>query len=141
MPTSNELSNEPLKIFNYGEMERDFTYIDDVIEIIFRLLTKPALSNPNFRKESPDPSTSWAPHKLFNVGNSKPINILKFIEILEKEIGKKAKKIFEPIQDGDVEKTYADTKSIKLWTDWEPKTSVHKGVNEFVIWYKKYFKK
>ena len=126
-----------IKVFNNGNMDRDFTYIDDVIEIIIRLIDKPATSHTNY-KEDPNPSISWAPHRIFNIGNSNKIALMKFIEILEDEIGIKAIKKFEPMQMGDVKSTYADTSKIEEWIGYKPKTELNFGINKFINWYKEY---
>ncbi len=129
---------KPIKVFNNGNMDRDFTYIDDVTEIIFRLIDKSASPDINFKKD-PNPSISWAPHRIFNIGSSKKIALMKFIEILEEEIGIKAIKKFEPMQMGDVKSTYADTSNIEKWIDFKPKTELKYGINKFISWYKEYY--
>ena len=128
----------PIKVFNNGDMDRDFTYIDDVIEIIFRLIDKPASPHINF-KDDPNPSISLAPYRIFNIGNSNKITLMKFIEILEDEIGIKAIKKFEPMQMGDVKSTFADTSKIEEWISFKPKTELKLGINKFVNWYRKYY--
>ena len=133
------INKKPLKIFNKGEMSRDFTYIDDVIECITRLIKKPAISNSSFNYISPESSSSWAPFRIFNIGNNKPIKLLEFIALLEKELGITAKKIFEPMQPGDIKNTAADTQKIYEWINYKPQTSLKKGIKEFVNWYKKYY--
>ena len=129
----------PLRIFNNGDMMRDFTYIGDVINVIINLIDKPALPNKNFNRNKPEPSTSWAPHRIFNIGNQEPIPLMDFIRSLEKEIGIKAKKSFEEFQQGDVKSTYASIDSLQEWIGYKPYTSIKKGVRDFVQWYKVYY--
>lgn len=135
------LNDETIKVFNYGKMKRDFTYIDDIIEGILRLLNNPPKLNPNWDKEKADPGTSSAPYKIYNIGNNKPIELMEFIEILEEKIGKKAKKEFLPMQDGDVPITYADVDDLIRDVDFKPDTSIRDGINKFVDWYKNYYNK
>ena len=134
------LNNNPIKIFNDGNMWRDFTYVDDVVSILIKLIDKPATSNKNFNKENPDPSSSWAPYKIFNLGNGKPVNILEFIKLLEIYIGKKAIKEFVPIQPGDVVKTLANNEAIVKYTNFAPEKNLNSGVEEFITWYKSFYK-
>ena len=133
------LENKPIKVYNYGEMRRDFTYIDDIVEGIFRCCYKPATPNLNFDPLQPDPSTSFKPYRIFNIGNRKPIELLKFIEILEDALGKKAIKNLEEMPAGDVVETAADTTLLNNWIGFEPKTSINEGIEKFAIWYKKYY--
>ena len=132
------LKNKPIKIFNRGDMSRDFTYIDDIIFYLVKILNKPASSDFSFKKANPSPCTSWSPHRIFNIGNSQKISLMNFIEILEEEIGKKAIKEYSEMQLGDVKDTLSDTKKIELWTDFVPKTSLKEGIKEFITWYIKY---
>ena len=131
--------NKPITIFNQGEMYRDFTYIDDVIEIIYRLIDKPAKGNKIFNTNKPQPSSSWAPYMLFNIGNSNKVKIMEFIRILEKEIGIKAIKHFTHMQIGDVKTTIAETKSIESWVNFRPNTTIELGIKKFIKWYKNYY--
>ena len=131
---------KPINIFNYGKMERDFTFIDDVVESVYRCCLKPATVDNDFNNIDSSPETSFAPHRIFNVGNKNPINLKSFIEILEKNIGIKAIKNFQPIQPGDVIKTYADTKLLEEWIEFKPKTSLENGIEKFINWYKDYYK-
>ena len=137
--TKSILEKKPIKIFNHGKMWRDFTYIDDVINSIMGIVKKPALSNKAFNKKNPDPSTSWAPYRIFNIGNSSSIKLTKFISILEQELGIKAIKLFEDLEPGDVISTKADTNSIEEWIGYRPKTSLEKGIKLFVNWYKDFY--
>jgi len=134
------LENKPIKIFNNGHMTRDFTYIDDIVESMFRLLNKKPSSNINFKKDNPDPASSWAPYKVFNIGNSNPIALMDYIKAIESSLGIEAKKEYLPIQPGDVPSTSADTSLLEEWIGFKPSTSVKKGVNKFVEWYKDYYK-
>ncbi|KGF96684.1 dTDP-glucose 4,6-dehydratase [Prochlorococcus marinus str. MIT 9201] len=128
-----------INIFNYGKMKRDFTYIDDVIEGIIRCSNKPATPDYEFDRSKPNPSTSLAPFRIFNLGNSEPIQIMKFIEVLEDIIGIKAIKNFSEMQPGDVETTYADCSKVNDWIDFIPQTSLIKGIEIFIDWYKDYY--
>ncbi|QNJ07680.1 NAD dependent epimerase/dehydratase [Synechococcus sp. Minos11] len=133
------LNREPIRVFNNGKMKRDFTYIDDVVEGIARVVKKPAKSNVDFKRSDPDASTSWAPSMIFNIGNSKPVELLRFIDILEQELGIPAVKHFEPMQAGDVEETSADTDALFRWVDYQPTTTIENGIRKFSEWYKKYY--
>ncbi len=132
-------NNKELKIYNDGKNFRDFTYIDDVINVIFDLIDKPALANKSFDKNNPEQSSSWAPYKIYNVGGNKSISVLKFIKLIEEEVGIKANKVFYPMQPGDVVETYADTYLIDSEIENECKTSLKEGIKKFVAWYKDYY--
>ena len=134
------MENKPISVFNFGNSSRDFTYIDDIVEGIFRCLFKPATIDKNFNKEKPKASTSFAPHRIFNIGNNKPVNLIDFISLLENYMGKKAIKKFLPMQMGDVEKTFADINNLKEWVDFEPQTQIDNGIKKFVDWFKVYNK-
>ena len=133
------LKGKPIRIFNYGKMQRDFTYIDDIVEGILRVLDKPPSSNPSFDKTNPDPAASWAPHRVFNIGNSSPVPLMDFIGALEEALGVEAIKQFEPMQPGDVEATAADTSALEAWVGFRPMTNIKDGTREFALWYKSYF--
>ena len=133
------LKNKPIQIFNNGNMIRDFTYIDDIIESLIRVIDKPAISDKDFDKSNPNPARSWAPYKIFNIGNSEPIELMKYIIQIEKSIGIKAKKKFLPMQPGDVIATSADTSLLENWIDFKPKTSIEIGVKRFVDWYREFY--
>ncbi|OOC44213.1 NAD-dependent epimerase [Thermosipho sp. 1074] len=135
------LKGEPIKVFNYGKMKRDFTYIDDIIEGVVRLLNNPPEQSSNWNKRYLDPGTSVAPYRIYNIGNNNPVELLEFIEILEKYIGKKAKKEFLPLQPGDVPETYADIDDLVRDFGFEPKTALEEGIKEFVKWYRFYIMK
>jgi UDP-glucuronate 4-epimerase len=134
------LNDKPIKVFNYGKMKRDFTYIDDIIEGVVRILNNPPHPNPNWDKEKADPGTSSAPYKVYNIGNNKPVELMEFIETLEKKLGKKAKKEFLPLQDGDVPETYADIDDLVKDFGFKPNTTIDEGIEKFVEWYGEYKK-
>ncbi len=133
------LRNEKIDIFNFGDMVRDFTYIDDVTETIFRCCYKPAKINSAYKAYDPQPCFSFAPYLLFNVGNENPIKLKDFINLLENNLGKKAIKNFKEIQQGDVKVTSSNSSKIKEWINFSPQTSVEKGVKIFSEWFKKYY--
>lgn len=134
------VNDKPIKVFNYGKMKRDFTYIDDIIEGVVRVLNNPPHPNPNWDKEKADPGTSSAPYKVYNIGNNKPVELMEFIETLEKKLGKKAKKEFLPLQDGDVPETYADIDDLVRDFGFKPNTTIDQGIEKFVEWYREYKK-
>ena len=133
------LEGQPIKVFNEGNMIRDFTYIDDIIESLIRVIKKPPTKNKSFNCKAPNPSSSWAPHKVFNIGNSNPISLMEFIEAIENSLGIKAKKEFLPIQPGDVAATAANTYLLEEWIKFKPNTAINKGVSEFINWYKDFY--
>ena len=132
------LAGEPIKVFNYGKMQRDFTYIDDVVEGVIRCCDKPATVNPDFDPLQPDPATAAAPHRVFNIGNSQPIELLRFIEVMENCLGYKALKDMQPMQPGDVVSTAADTQALQDWVGFAPSTPLEVGVSRFTDWYLRY---
>ena len=132
------LAGEPIRVFNQGRMRRDFTYIDDIVEGVIRCLDKPATANPAFDAEAPDPSTSWAPHRLFNIGNAQPEELLVFIAELERALERPAILQLEPMQRGDVEATAADTSALEAWVGFRPATPLRQGVERFAAWYRQY---
>ncbi|CAN1593415.1 WcaG Nucleoside-diphosphate-sugar epimerases [Candidatus Pelagibacterales bacterium] len=134
------VNNEIIKVYNHGNHKRDFTYIDDIVEGVIRVLDKPALPNQNWSSDNPDPATSKAPWKLYNIGRNQPVNLMDYISALEKEFGKEAQKIFLPIQPGDVPNTWANVEDLVKEFDYKPKTSVKEGVACFVNWFKGYYK-
>ena len=134
------LQNKPIRVFNHGKMIRDFTYIDDVIESVFRLLKKPPKKDENFKFKHLNASNSWAPFKIFNVGNSKPTNLSDYIKAIEKNLGKKAEIIYDEMQPGDVEATYADTNLLENWVHFKPSTSIEEGIRKYVDWYLDFYK-
>ncbi|GAB4271216.1 MAG: NAD-dependent epimerase [Candidatus Rifleibacteriota bacterium] len=134
------LNNRPIKVFNEGNMKRDFTYIDDIVEGIVRVTDRIADSNPDWSGDAPDPATSRAPYKIYNIGNNKPVDLLKFIEIIEQKIGKKAEKELLPMQAGDVPETYADVDDLVRDTGFAPNTTIESGIGRFIDWYRDYYK-
>lgn len=134
------LENRPIDVFNNGMMKRDFTYVDDIIESIVRLIPLAPSRDKNWNALDPDPGTSFAPWKVFNIGNNQPVELLRFIEILEEKLGRKAIKNFLPLQDGDVLETFADVEDLAQLTGFRPKTSPEEGIGRFVNWYKQYYK-
>ena len=133
------LENKPIKVFNNGNMMRDFTYIDDIIEGISRVIEDPSLPNKAWNRESPMASTSSAPYRILNLGNSKPIYLSRFIESIEKATNKKAIIEYLPMQPGDVEKTYANMEKMENQYKFKPKTQIEDGIREFVDWYRNYY--
>ncbi|HEY9044585.1 MAG TPA: NAD-dependent epimerase [Ohtaekwangia sp.] len=133
------LENKPIDVFNNGKMKRDFTYVDDIVESIVRLVPKPAQPNPDWSGMTPDPATSFAPYRVFNIGNNQPVELLRFIEVIEEKIGRKAIKNFLPLQDGDVPETFADVEDLQREVDFKPDTPIEEGIGKFVDWYIKYY--
>ena len=129
------LAGEPIKVFNHGKMQRDFTYIDDIIEGVMRCCDKPATANPEFDPLHPDPATAAAPHRVFNIGNSQPMELLRFIEVMEQALGREAIKDFQPMQPGDVVATAADTSALQAWIGFKPSTSIEFGIEKFAEWF------
>ena len=128
-----------INVNNYGKMNRDFTYIDDIIEGVFRCCLKPATPEIKFDKKNPNPSTSYAPHRIFNIGNNNSIDLGYFIEIIEKNLRKKAKKRFCPLPKGDVISTYADNSALYSWIGFKPSTKIEDGMKKFIEWFKSYY--
>jgi UDP-glucuronate 4-epimerase len=120
------LNGEPIRVYNYGRMRRDFTYVDDIVEGVLRVLDRP-------------PSTESTPYKIFNIGNNKPVELLDFIACLEETLGKRASKEFLPLQDGDVPETYADTQALNQWVGYVPTTEITQGIGKYVDWYRSYY--
>ena len=137
--TKSILNKEPIRIFNNGDMVRDFTYIDDIVESIYRCCMKPAEIDIAFDKAEPKPNSSYAPYKLFNIGNGVPIKLIDFIEVIEKTLKIDAIKIFEPIQPGDVKSTEASTINLENWINFRPQTNLIDGVEKFIDWYKEFY--
>lgn len=134
------LSGTPIKIFNHGEMKRDFTYVDDIVRSISQLIDKIPIANENWDERVDDLSTSFAPYKIYNIGNNSPVDLMHFITILEDQLGMKAEKIFMEMQPGDVLITYADVSDLEKDIGFKPSTSIEKGLAQFVKWYKSYYK-
>jgi UDP-glucuronate 4-epimerase len=134
------LAGEAIKVFNHGQHRRDFTYIADIVEGIVRILDRPATSNPEWSSYAPDPATSSACWRVYNIGNSAPVNLLDYIGALERALGKKATMQYLPLQPGDVPDTYADMRELVAQFDYKPATSVEEGISRFVHWYRNYYK-
>ena len=139
MFTKSILKNEKINVFNNGLMKRDFTFIDDIVESLLRVLDKEATADMNFNKLNPNPSTSWAPHRIFNIGNSNPVDLMDYISAIETECGMKANIQFLPMQPGDVPATSADTSALETWVGYKPKTDVRVGIKKFVSWYRSFY--
>ena len=133
------LNKTPIRVFNEGNMIRDFTFIDDVAEVVVRCALKPAQPNIHFDKSNPEPSSSFAPYKIFNVGNSSPVNLIDFIQMLENAFRTKAVKDFQPMLSGDVVATFSDSKLLENWINFKPSTSFQDGINSFANWYLKFY--
>ena len=134
------LAGEPIKVFNHGRMQRDFTYIDDVAEGVVRVAQQPAQPATSFDAAQPDPAASWAPFRLYNIGNHQPVNLMDYIEAIETCLGRKAQKNFLPMQAGDVPATNADISELQKATGFAPRTTVEEGVRRFVEWYREYYR-
>jgi len=134
------LEGQPIDVFNHGRMQRDFTYVDDIVEGVIRVLDRVAAPDPQYRAERPDPGTSSAPYRVFNIGNHDPVPLLDFIACIEDALGRKAEKNLLPLQDGDVPATYADVDALKEWVGFAPATDIRTGVGRFVDWYRDYYR-
>ena len=132
------IGGEPVKLFNNGNMRRDFTYIDDVVESVVRLVDRPPAGNPNFSGARPDPGSSSAPWRVYNIGNNKPVELLEVVRLLEEAIGKKAKRELLPMQPGDVPATYADVDDLMRDVNFRPSTPIADGIARFIEWYRSY---
>lgn len=133
--------NKPIKVFNYGKMKRDFTYIDDIVDGIIGSMKNIPCKNENWDRINMDPASSYAPYRVYNIGNNEPVELLTFIETIEKNLGKEAKKEMLPMQLGDVEATYANVNDLIENVGFKPNTSIDIGVSSFIDWYKSYYKK
>jgi UDP-glucuronate 4-epimerase len=134
------LAGLPIDVFNYGNMERDFTYVDDIVEGVFRVIFKVPEPSPGWSGDAPDPATSYCPYRVYNIGNNNKEKLLRYIEVLEACLGKKAEKNLLPMQPGDVPATYADVDDLVRDFDYRPATSLEFGVEKFVQWYRNYFR-
>ena len=135
------VNDEPIQLFNYGNHRRDFTYIDDIVEGVIRVLDKPATPNPDWSGESPDSGTSYAPWRIYNIGNNNPVELNDYIAALENALGKEAEKELLPLQAGDVEGTFADVDDLVRDMNYKPKTKLENGMQNFVEWYEEYYSK
>ena len=133
------LAGKPIKVFNHGKMKRDFTYIDDIVEGVIRVMGRLPEPNQEWSGDAPDPATSYAPYKLYNIGNNNPVKLMEFIAVIEKALGKKAKKEFLDLQPGDVPATYADIDDLIKDVGFKPETPIETGIERFIAWYKDYY--
>jgi UDP-glucuronate 4-epimerase len=133
------LEGRPIEVFNYGKMQRDFTFVDDIVEGVVRVTERVPQGDPAWSGEAPDPGTSFAPYRIYNIGNNSPVELLRFIELLEGALGKKAVKNLLPIQAGDVPATYADVDGLMADVGFKPVTSIEEGIGRFVAWYRGYY--
>jgi UDP-glucuronate 4-epimerase len=138
--TKNILAGKPIDVFNYGNHRRDFTYVDDIAQGVVRAMDRVATSNADWNSNEPDPGTSKAPYRLYNIGNNEPVELIRYIELIEQYLGKKAQKNLLPLQQGDVPDTYADVEDLVRDVGYRPATSVEEGVRRFVEWYVAYYK-
>ena len=134
------LHGRPIDVFNFGKMQRDFTYIDDIVEGVVRVMGKTPVPNPGWSGKAPDPGTSLAPYKLYNIGNNQPVELMRFIEVLEQQLGRKAEKNMLPLQPGDVPATWADVDDLVRDVCFKPSTLIEEGLERFVAWYRSYYK-
>jgi len=134
------LEGRPIDVFNHGRMQRDFTYVDDIVEGVIRVLDRVAAADPAYSSEQPDPGSSNVPFKVFNIGNHNPVPLMDFVGCIEDALGLQAKKNMLPLQDGDVPATYADVDSLREWTGFTPATDIRTGIGRFVDWYRAYYK-
>ena len=133
------LAGEPIEVFNHGNHRRDFTYIDDIVEGVVRVLDRPPSSDPAWRSDRPDPSSSAAPYRLYNIGNGQPVQLLRFIEVIEEQLGRRAVKQLLPMQPGDVQDTFADVGPLATDLDYQPATPIEEGIARFLDWYRDYY--
>lgn len=133
------LAGKPIKVFNHGKMERDFTYIDDIVEGIVKLISKAPTANKDWNESKDDLSTSFAPYKIYNIGNNNPVQLMRFINALESALGKEAEKVYMDMQPGDVLRTYADVSDLERDINFKPSTSIEDGLKKFVDWYEAYY--
>ena len=133
------LDEKPIDVFNFGKHSRDFTYIDDIVEGVIKILDQPAKKNLNWNSKKPDPASSMSPWAIYNIGNNKPVQLMDYIEALEKTLGKKAKINFLPLQQGDVSNTYANVDNLISKINYKPSTTINIGISNFVKWYKEYY--
>jgi UDP-glucuronate 4-epimerase len=131
-------AGQPIKLFNNGNMRRDFTYIDDVVEAVVRLVDRAPSADPTWSSDQPDPASSMAPWRVYNIGNNQPVELLEVVRLLEETIGKKAKRELLPMQAGDVPATYADVDALIREVDFKPSTPIGEGIARFIDWYRAY---
>jgi UDP-glucuronate 4-epimerase len=134
------LEGNPIMVFNHGKMKRDFTYIDDIIEGVVRVANSPPSANPDWNRETPDPGTSYAPYRIYNIGNNQPVELMEFINAIEDCLGRKAEKHFLPLQPGDVPATFADIEDLERDFGFRPNTQIRDGIARFLEWYRGYYR-
>jgi UDP-glucuronate 4-epimerase len=132
------LAGRPIRLFNRGQMRRDFTYIDDIVEAVVRLVDRPAAGNPQWSGGDPDPATSRAPWRLYNIGNNAPVELMHLVHLMEEALGRKAERELLPMQPGDVPETCADVAALEAAVGFKPKTSIEDGVRQFIAWFRDY---
>jgi UDP-glucuronate 4-epimerase len=133
------LEGVPIEVFNHGKMQRDFTYVDDIVEGVVRVLDRPPRPQPGFDAMNPDPASSSAPYRIYNIGNHQPVDLMTYINVLERALGRQAEKKLLPLQDGDVVATYAETAALQADIGFVPATSITDGIGRFVEWYCSYY--
>ena len=134
------LEGRPIDVFNHGKMQRDFTFVDDIVEGVIRVLDRVATPNPDYVSDTPDPGTSNVPYRVFNIGNNNPVQLLDYIGCLEDALGRKAQMNMLPLQDGDVPATYANVDALRDWVGFTPATDIRTGIGRFVAWYRDYYR-
>lgn len=138
--TRNILAGKPIDVFNHGHHRRDFTYVDDIVEGVIRTLDQPAEPDPGWSGDAPDPATSHAPYRVFNIGNNNPVNLMRYIEVLEQQLGRTAEKNMLPMQNGDVPETYASVADLEAAVGYRPTTTIEDGIARFVDWYREFYR-
>jgi len=133
------LEDRPIQVFNHGKMQRDFTYIDDIVEGVVRVMARPAAPNADWQGDCPDPGTSYAPYRIYNIGNNNPVQLMDFIGAIEKALGQEARKEMLPLQQGDVPATYADIDDLIRDAGFQPRTPIEEGIGRFISWYRAYY--
>ena len=133
------LQGKPIKVFNAGKMKRDFTYIDDIVEGVFRVMQRPAEGNPSWNGDAPDPGTARAPYRIYNIGNNRPTELSDFIMAIENALGMEARRELLPMQPGDVSETFADIDDLSADFGFRPATSLKTGIERFIAWYREYY--
>ena len=133
------LEDRPIQVFNHGQMQRDFTYIDDIVEGVVRVMARPAAPNDDWQGDRPDPGTSYAPYRIYNIGNNNPVQLMAFIAAIEKALGREARKKMLPLQQGDVPATYADIDDLVRDAGFQPSTPIEDGIARFIAWYRDYY--
>ena len=135
------VTGNPIDVYNYGNMKRDFTYIDDIVEGVLRIIDRVPEANPVWSGKRPDPGSSFAPYRIYNIGNNNPVELMEFISILEECLGRTVEKNYLPMQPGDVPATYADVDDLMAEVGFKPGTSIREGIGKFVEWYREYYGK